>query len=449
MPEDLVRELRGIDVRVDDPTRAAYARDRSPFALTPAAVALPREDGEVAACVAAAAALGMPVTARAGGSSVAGQCLGSGLVVDTSALAGVEPGADDACWAGVGETLDDLNAALAGHGRMIGPDVTSSPVGARRRAGRHERVRLAIAAPRPLRRRAAGGRRGARRRDARAPDRGRPGLARAGGGAHPPRRPADRALAAPAPRLRRLRARRIRRAAAIRCRSSRGRRARSAWSRARCWRPLHAPRARLISRAEFPTLRAAIDAAPACARTGASAVEVLDSHLTGGAPVLLVEHLDDPGGPRRLPAPFELLGHAEGEAAWALRREALARLEAGGITAISLFEDPAVEPERAGAFADELIELLDALRLRRRRLRPRRRGLPARAPARRPGRARAGGPPAARARRGRRAGRRPRRRDHGRARLGPGPLPPGRDALGPSSTSAPSRSSAHGTRRTC
>ena len=84
-------------------------------------------------------------------------------------------------------------------------------------------------------------------------------------------------------------------------------------------------------------------------------MEVLDSHLTGGAPVLLVEHLD---ASPSLGAPFEVLSEEDGEAAWAQRREALARLESGGTTAVALFEDPAVAPERAGPFADDLLALL-------------------------------------------------------------------------------------------
>jgi FAD/FMN-containing dehydrogenase len=115
------------------------------------------------------------------------------------------------------------------------------------------------------------------------------------------------------------------------------------------------PSSRVVSRAEFPSLRAALDAAPACAESGASAVEVLDSHLTGGAPVLLVEHLDTSPS---LPPPFEALSPEDGKRAWAMRREALARLESDGTTAVALFEDPAVAPERAGAFADELLALL-------------------------------------------------------------------------------------------
>src|SRR4051812_15576873 len=89
MRDELLHELGGLDVAADAQTRRLYARDRSPFVVEPLAVVRARSAEEVAACVAACSSLGVPVTARAGGSSVAGQCLGSGLVVDTSLLEGV------------------------------------------------------------------------------------------------------------------------------------------------------------------------------------------------------------------------------------------------------------------------------------------------------------------------------------------------------------------------
>src|SRR4051794_15382447 len=125
MRDELVGELGGLDVTSDAETRSLYARDRSPFVVEPLAVARVRSADEAAACVAAAARFGVPITARAGGSSVAGQCLGSGLVVDTSPLAGVAAD-DESVWVGAGVGLDDLNGALSADGLMVGPDVTSS-----------------------------------------------------------------------------------------------------------------------------------------------------------------------------------------------------------------------------------------------------------------------------------------------------------------------------------
>ena len=67
MSTDLLTALRGLDVASDAQTRRLYARDESPFVVEPQAVARVRNADEVAACVSAAARLGVPLTARAGG----------------------------------------------------------------------------------------------------------------------------------------------------------------------------------------------------------------------------------------------------------------------------------------------------------------------------------------------------------------------------------------------
>ena len=357
MTDDLLRSLRGLDVRSDAETRRLYSRDASPFVVEPRAVARARSADEVAACVAAAARLGVPVTARAGGSSVAGQCLGTGLVVDTAALDGVDLDGDSV-WAGAGVGLDALNGTLAADGVMVGPDVTSSQwarVGGLvatnacgSRSLRFGRFGDALLEAEVVR---ADGSVSVLSRG----DRAWPSLAAVLDGL-----PGELSSAWPA--------------------QHRGFGGYALDAFARRGDPLSLvpgsegtlcvvtrarlavvprPATRTISRAEFPTLRAALDAAPECAAgIGASAVEVLDSHLTGGAPILLVEHLD---AAPRLPDPFVALSPEDGEAAWSMRREALTRLEAGGTTAVALFEDPAVAPERAGAFAGDLLALLERL----------------------------------------------------------------------------------------
>ena len=361
MAHDLVAELAGVDVRTDAETLEAYARDASPFRVRPLAVARVRDAAEVAACVAAAARAGVPVTARAGGSSVAGQCLGAGLVVDTAGLGGVSiAGGDDACWAGAGETLDRLNAALGRRGRMLGPDTTSSRwarvgglIGTNACGSRsllHGRVGDALLAAEVVR--ADGStavlERGDFAWDELASVREGLGAALVERWPRQHRRFGGYALDAFAERGDPLSL--VPGSEGTLCLVTRARLATVA-----------APGRRAVSRAEFATLRDALDAAPECAATGASAVEVLDAHLTGGPPVLLVEHLDDDArsGPGRLPSGFEELAVADADAAWAMRREALARLEAHGTTAVALFEDPAVAPERAGAFADDLVKLLE------------------------------------------------------------------------------------------
>jgi FAD/FMN-containing dehydrogenase/Fe-S oxidoreductase len=117
------------EVRFDRGTRARYATDASVYQIEPLGVLLPRSHDDVEAAVATAAAHGVPVTARGGGTSQAGQSIGAGLVVDTSKylnrVLAIDP---DARTARVepGLVLDDLNAALRPHGLRFAPDVSSS-----------------------------------------------------------------------------------------------------------------------------------------------------------------------------------------------------------------------------------------------------------------------------------------------------------------------------------
>lgn len=128
LEQDLRAALAG-DVRFDRATRARYATDASVYQIEPLGVVFPRSHDDVEAAVAIAARHGVPVTPRGGGTSQAGQSIGAGLVVDTSRhlnrLLDVNP---DARTARVepGLVLDDLNAALKGHGLRFAPDVSSS-----------------------------------------------------------------------------------------------------------------------------------------------------------------------------------------------------------------------------------------------------------------------------------------------------------------------------------
>jgi FAD/FMN-containing dehydrogenase len=335
----------------DPATRARYSRDASPFVVEPQAVCVAHDAGEVAECMAA----GLPVTPRAGGSSVAGQCLGSGLVLDTSLLGGVEVEDDGSVWAGAGVVLDELNAALAGHGRMLGPDTTSSQwarvgglvgtnaCGSRSLVfGRFADVLLEAEVVR-----ADGSVEVLSRGDSCWPALAEAltGLGREVASAWPRQHRGFGGYALDSFAARGDPLSLVPGSEGTLCVVTRARLATV---------PLFG--SRVVSRAAFGSLREALDAAPACAASGASAVEVLDSHLTGGDPVLLVEHLDRAA---ELGPPFSVLSDAEADVAWSMRREALARLEAGGSTAVALFEDPAVAPERAGSFCDALLGLLD------------------------------------------------------------------------------------------
>ena len=130
--EALQAELRAAltgEVRFDRATRALYATDASVYQIEPLGVVLPRSRDDVEAAVTIAGRHGVPITARGGGTSQAGQSIGAGLVLDTSKYLNrvleVHP---DERWARVepGVVLDDLNAALVPHRLRFAPDVSSS-----------------------------------------------------------------------------------------------------------------------------------------------------------------------------------------------------------------------------------------------------------------------------------------------------------------------------------
>ncbi|TQJ10901.1 FAD-binding and (Fe-S)-binding domain-containing protein [Lapillicoccus jejuensis] len=83
---DLTATLRGhgLEVHDDSATRAMYATDASLYRVPPRAVVRPRDEAEVAAVLEVARATGVPVTSRGAGTSVAGNAVGPGIVVDFS-----------------------------------------------------------------------------------------------------------------------------------------------------------------------------------------------------------------------------------------------------------------------------------------------------------------------------------------------------------------------------
>ncbi|WP_299049893.1 FAD-binding and (Fe-S)-binding domain-containing protein [uncultured Nocardioides sp.] len=125
---DLLAALRRAGVTdVDDSTltKALYSTDASLYRVVPQAVARPRTTDELLAVAETARTLGVPVTMRGAGTSIAGNAVGPGLVVDTAKhlnrvlsvdpetrSAVVEPGAVHAT----------LQRAGAPYGLRYGPD---------------------------------------------------------------------------------------------------------------------------------------------------------------------------------------------------------------------------------------------------------------------------------------------------------------------------------------
>src|SRR3990172_740271 len=85
--ERIQDDLRGLvagEVRCDDVFLQLFASDASIYEIKPLAVVCPRSTADVAACVQYAADKRLPIHARGAGTGVAGESLGSGIVLDFS-----------------------------------------------------------------------------------------------------------------------------------------------------------------------------------------------------------------------------------------------------------------------------------------------------------------------------------------------------------------------------
>ncbi|KWX10985.1 hypothetical protein TR74_00400, partial [Carbonactinospora thermoautotrophica] len=122
--ERWLRETIAGTVGFDAGSRALYSMDASNYRRRPLGVVLPRDVDDVVATVAACREFGVPVVPRGGGTSIAGNATGEGVVIDTSRhltrilqldpdrrVARVQPGV----------VLDDLRAAAARYGLTFGP----------------------------------------------------------------------------------------------------------------------------------------------------------------------------------------------------------------------------------------------------------------------------------------------------------------------------------------
>ena len=125
---DIVRELRAA-VRgwVDDSPRrrAEYSSDASNYRVVPQVVVFPRDVNDMLAAAQVARETGTPLTTRGAGTSIAGNAIGTGIVLDTSRHLGqvleIDPQARIAR-VQPGVILGRLQAAARPHGLRFGPD---------------------------------------------------------------------------------------------------------------------------------------------------------------------------------------------------------------------------------------------------------------------------------------------------------------------------------------
>jgi FAD/FMN-containing dehydrogenase/Fe-S oxidoreductase len=125
------RKIRqtGCDARFDNLTRQLYATDASIYQIEPAGAAFPRSAQQASAVIRAAADTGVSVTPRGAGTSLVGNAIGDGLIVDFSRYNRRITDLDlekQSVRVEAGVVLDQLNDFLKPHGFCFGPDVATS-----------------------------------------------------------------------------------------------------------------------------------------------------------------------------------------------------------------------------------------------------------------------------------------------------------------------------------
>jgi FAD/FMN-containing dehydrogenase/Fe-S oxidoreductase len=117
------------EVRFDATSRRLYSTDASIYQVEPLGVVLPKSVEDIVTTVQVAAEAEVPLTARGGGTSLSGQSIGPGIILDCSkylnAVIDIDPTARSVR-VQPGVVLDQLNRALAAHDLQFGPDVSTS-----------------------------------------------------------------------------------------------------------------------------------------------------------------------------------------------------------------------------------------------------------------------------------------------------------------------------------
>ena len=125
---NLQQRIEG-DVMWDETTLIAYATDASAYREKPTVVVRPRHTADIVAALAFAREHKMPVVPRAAGTSLAGQVVGRGLILDVSRYMTqiLELNVAER-WVRVqpGVVRDELNLFLREHGLFFGPETSTS-----------------------------------------------------------------------------------------------------------------------------------------------------------------------------------------------------------------------------------------------------------------------------------------------------------------------------------
>ena len=117
------------EVRFDEGSRRLYSTDASIYQVEPLGVVVPRTIEDMQTAMQIAAEMHVPITARGGGTSLSGQSIGPGIILDASKyLNRIEHISREDRRAVVqpGVVLDQLNRAAAEYDLQFGPDVATA-----------------------------------------------------------------------------------------------------------------------------------------------------------------------------------------------------------------------------------------------------------------------------------------------------------------------------------
>lgn len=124
---ELANQLEG-ELFDDEVTRILYATDASVYCEMPLAVAYPRNEADLIRLVEFAKSNQISLIPRTAGTSLAGQVVGSGIVLDVSRhmtrILEFNPD-ENYIWVEPGVILDELNAFLAPSGLFFGPETST------------------------------------------------------------------------------------------------------------------------------------------------------------------------------------------------------------------------------------------------------------------------------------------------------------------------------------
>ncbi len=129
--EALEKIRRNIDgeLRIDKISQILYSTDASIYQIKPIGVAFPRHLDDLQAIVQTCAEAKIPITARGSGSSLAGQAIGEGLIIDCSRyldlLVSIKR-EERAAWVQPGLIINKLNDEANKLGLRFGPDPASA-----------------------------------------------------------------------------------------------------------------------------------------------------------------------------------------------------------------------------------------------------------------------------------------------------------------------------------